>query len=428
MKRMHRWRVELSELIESTEELYNPGRGWYQIHTFETGACRTPEEMGSSLHETDALVLLLIRIPARPKALSQKDLDWIRSILRTFSEAGKDILLRFVYDLEGKGLENEPDRFAIVEKHFQQLSELMGTQQQFIFVYQGILVGSWGEMHTSRYLSSRYLSRLASIFRESTGGRIYHSVRKPVQWRQLFVREDWERAAKIAKTGLYNDGILASETDLGTFGNQSGEEAGWEQSWLPLEELDFEERLCRYAPQGGEVVYGEMTEKMSLEQIAGRLSRMNLSYLNRDHDKRVFEIWKKLRWEKEDVWQEINGFDYIGRHLGYRFVVRQAILKPKRKEMKLQLEIENIGFARMYEEAELLLEYEDPNGNTEIWKIETDVRNWNPGERVCLSQSLISGAGKYFLSMRRCHDGRRVYFANRQGEKGYLLLGEVILC
>lgn len=428
MKRMHRWRVELSELIESTEELYNPGRGWYQIHTFETGACRTPEEMGSSLHETDALVLLLIRIPARLEALSQKDLDWIRSILRTFSEAGKDILLRFVYDLEGKGLENEPDRFAIVEKHFQQLSELMGTQQQFIFVYQGILVGSWGEMHTSRYLSSRYLSRLASIFRESTGGRIYHSVRKPVQWRQLFVREDWERAAKIAKTGLYNDGILASETDLGTFGNQSGEEAGWEQSWLPLEELDFEERLCRYAPQGGEVVYGEMTEKMSLEQIAGRLSRMNLSYLNRDHDKRVFEIWKKLRWEKEDVWQEINGFDYIGRHLGYRFVVRQAILKPKRKEMKLQLEIENIGFARMYEEAELLLEYEDPNGNTEIWKIETDVRNWNPGERVCLSQSLISGAGKYFLSMRRCHDGRRVYFANRQGEKGHLLLGEVILC
>lgn len=428
MKRMHRWRVEPSELIESTEELYNPGRGWYQIHTFETGTCRTPEEMGGSLHETDALVLLLIRIPARPKALSQKELDWIRSILRTFSEAGKDILLRFVYDLEGKGLENEPDRFAIVEKHFQQLSELMGTQQQFIFVYQGILVGSWGEMHTSRYLSSRYLSRLASIFRESTGGRIYHSVRKPVQWRQLFVREDWERAAKIAKTGLYNDGILASETDLGTFGNQSGEEAGWEQPWLPLEELDFEERLCRYAPQGGEVVYGEMTEKMSLEQIAGRLSRMNLSYLNRDHDQRVFEIWKKLRWEKEDVWQEMNGFDYIGRHLGYRFVVRQAILKPKRKEMKLQLEIENIGFARMYEEAELLLEYEDPNGNTEIWKIETDVRNWNPGERVCLSQSLISGAGKYFLSMRRCHDGRRVYFANRQGEKGHLLLGEVILC
>lgn len=428
MKRMHRWRVELSELIESTEELYNPGRGWYQIHTFETGTCRTPEEMRSSLHETDALVLLLIRIPARLEVLSQKELDWIRCILKTFSEAGKDILLRFVYDLEGKGLENEPDRFAIVEKHFQQLSELMGTQQQFIFVYQGILVGSWGEMHTSRYLSSRYLSRLASIFRESTGGRIYHSVRKPVQWRQLFVREDWERAAKIAKTGLYNDGILASETDLGTFGNQSGEEAGWEQPWLPLEELDFEERLCRYAPQGGEVVYGEMTEKMSLEQIAGRLSRMNLSYLNRDHDQRVFEIWKKLRWEKEDVWQEMNGFDYIGRHLGYRFVVRQAILKPKRKEMKLQLEIENIGFARMYEEAELLLEYEDPNGNTEIWKIETDVRNWNPGERVCLSQSLISGAGKYFLSMRRCHDGRRVYFANRQGEKGHLLLGEVILC
>ena len=428
MKRMHRWRVELSELIESTEELYNPGRGWYQIHTFETGTCVTPEEMRSSLNETDALVLLLIRIPARPKALSQKDLDWIRSILRTFSEAGKDILLRFVYDLEGKGLENEPDRFAIVEKHFQQLSELMGTQQQFIFVYQGILVGSWGEMHTSRYLSSRYLSRLASVFRESTGGRIYHSVRKPVQWRQLFVREDWERAAKIAKTGLYNDGILASETDLGTFGNQSGEEAGWEQSWLPLEELDFEERLCRYAPQGGEVVYGEMTEKMSLEQIAGRLSRMNLSYLNRDHDKRVFEIWKKLRWEKEDVWQEMNGFDYIGRHLGYRFVVRQAILKPKRKEMKLQLEIENIGFARMYEEAELLLEYEDSQGNTETQRIETDVRNWNPGERVCLSQSLISGAGKYFLSMRRCHDGRRVYFANRQGEKGHLLLGEVILC
>lgn len=96
--------------------------------------------------------------------------------------------------------------------------------------------------------------------------------------------------------------------------------------------------------------------------------------------------------------------------------------------MKLQLEIENIGFARMYEEAELLLEYEDLDGNSETQKIETDLRTWRPGERVCLSKSLISGAGKYFLSMRRCQDGRRVYFANRQGEKGHLLLGEVILC
>lgn len=428
MKRMHRWRVEPSELIESTEELYNPGRGWYQIHTFETGTPRTPEEMRSSLRDEDALVLLLIRIYAGREAISQEEMAWIGCILKTFSEAGKDILLRFVYDLEGKGLENEPDRFAIVERHFQQLAELMGAQAQLIYVYQGILVGSWGEMHTSRYLSPGYMRRLASIFLESTGGRIYHSVRKPVQWRQLFDREDWERAAQIAKTGLYNDGILASETDLGTFGNQSGEEAGWEQSWLPLEELDFEERLCRYAPQGGEVVYGEMTEKMSLEQIAGRLSRMNLSYLNRDHDKRAFEIWKKLRWEKEDVWQGMNGFDYIGRHLGYRFVVRQAVLKPKRKEMKLQLEIENIGFARMYEETELLLEYEDPEGNTEIQRIETDVRNWNPGERVCLSQRLLPGAGSYFLTMRRCQDGRAVYFSNRQGEKGRLLLGKVTVC
>ena len=171
-----------------------------------------------------------------------------------------------------------------------------------------------------------------------------------------------------------------------------------------------------------------MTEKMSLEQIAGRLSRMNLSYLNRDHDKRVFEIWKKLRWEKEDVWQGMNGFDYIGRHLGYRFVVRQAVLKPKRKEMKLLLEIENIGFARMYEEAELLLEYEDTEGNTEIQRIETDVRNWNPGERVSLSQRLLPGAGSYFLAMRRCQDGRAVYFSNRQGEKGRLLLGKVTVC
>lgn len=428
MKRMHKWRVEPTELIESTEELYNPGRGWYQIHTFDTGTCRTPEEMRSSLHETDALVLLLIRIPAGREALNEEEMDWIRCILKTFSDAGKDILLRFVYDLEGKGLENEPDRFAIVERHFQQLSELMGTQPQHIFVYQGILVGSWGEMHTSRYLSPSYMRQLASIFRESTGGSIYHSVRKPVQWRQLFDREDWERAAQTAKTGLYNDGILASETDLGTFGNQSREEAGWEQSWLPREELDFEERLCRYAPQGGEAVYGEMTEKMPLEQIAGRLSRMNLSYLNRDHDKRVFEIWKKLRWEKEDVWQGMNGFDYIGRHLGYRFVVRQAVLKPKRKEMKLQLEIENIGFARMYEEAELLLEYEDPEGNTETQRIETDVRNWNPGQRVCLSQRLLPGAGSYFLAMRRCQDGRTVYFSNRQGEKGRLLLGKVTVC
>ena len=59
--------------------------------------------------------------------------------------------------------------------------------------------------------------------------------------------------------GLFDDGILGSETDLGTFGVEPGSEAGWGSPWSTEDELIFEEQLCRYVPQGGEVLETTIT-------------------------------------------------------------------------------------------------------------------------------------------------------------------------
>lgn len=62
------------------------------------------------------------------------------------------MILRFSYDLEGKGLEKEPGSIRLVEEHMRR-SEKSREYADDIFAVQGILIGNWGEMHGSRYLT-----------------------------------------------------------------------------------------------------------------------------------------------------------------------------------------------------------------------------------------------------------------------------------
>ena len=60
------------------------------------------------------------------------------------------MILRPVYDREGKGRECEPDSFEQVLEHLQQIGGLLRDMQHSVFIFQGMLAGSWGEMHDSR--------------------------------------------------------------------------------------------------------------------------------------------------------------------------------------------------------------------------------------------------------------------------------------
>lgn len=433
MRKRSKWKFVSQEFQESTHMICNPGRGWYEIYTFCIGQrCqaevleRVQEVCGELCGGTDTLALLLIRLEYAGTGLTQKQLDLADRILHAF--AGKrDILLRFVYDLTGKGMEREPGQFSQVERHLEQLAPLLKKYAPYLYVYQGMLVGSWGEMHTSRYLSGKCVKKLGRTLASISGGQFFLAVRKPSQWRQLFSDGDVEGTAKI---GLFNDGILGSDTDLGTYGASARDMAGWEGAWLPEEELQFQERLCQYVPNGGEVVYGQHTARQPLESIVERLRSMHISYLNRCHDKRVLEYWRTLKWEKEDVWKGTNGFDYIGCHMGYRFFVAYADMQwePGSEYAVLHVDIKNVGFSNMYESAQLFVEHEDFEGQCYRDMVSCDVTSWGSGGTVRISYRVPLREGSFYLSLRRKKDQCSILFANGgQTESGMerVLLGRL---
>ena len=82
MKINQKWEWMPEELQESTEELENPARGWYEIYTFRAEDGIHPQELRWSLREGETLALVLIDLGAyRDRALGHEALENIRSIL-----------------------------------------------------------------------------------------------------------------------------------------------------------------------------------------------------------------------------------------------------------------------------------------------------------------------------------------------------------
>ena len=158
------------QLKESTRALKNPGCGWYHIYTFDL----SKESFLYIDCEEEELVLLIIDIHAFRgcEQIPKEALEYFSSILTFFEQHDKGIILRIVYDTKGRGMENEPSSIKIVKSHMKQLGSIIceHTSEKKslpgkILVHQGLFVGSWGEMHGSKFLSEARMKELSDTFR-----------------------------------------------------------------------------------------------------------------------------------------------------------------------------------------------------------------------------------------------------------------------
>lgn len=411
------WVFQQVELIESNVCLENPGRGWYGIYTFVVQDSINPEELRWSLRDGELLALVLLDISIyRSMQLDENALNNIRSILSFFMYYKKDVILRPVYDREGKGRECEPDSFEQVLEHLQQIGGLLRDMQHSVFIFQGMLAGSWGEMHDSRYLSPECINRMWNCMRQYLGDEIYLAVRTPAQWRTL--RSEKEiRQKKYAHLALFDDGILGSMTHLGTFGTELREAAGWAQAWTRKEEMEFVNYLTEDMPCGGEVVACTENDRMyEAKFIVNELKKMHITYLDSTHDMKALDLWKSISWDGFDnlkIWKGYSLYEYIGEHLGYRLVVRTVELKPiRRGRAEFMFEIENTGFGRVFQETELFLIMKNRNETREV-PISMDMRKIQAGTRICGKTVIKLMEGRVSLKLQRKKDGRIIHFANK---------------
>lgn len=394
---------------ESQGKISNPGIGWYHLYTFDVG-CKDPELYIAC--EEEQIVLLLIDISDfRENVISTEALMSVRQIFQFFAEHQKDMIVRFVYDTEGRGMEKEPESGALILEHIRALGNIVKEYENCIMVWQGILVGNWGEMHGSRFLSEKWMIKLVRAVLEATDYCCPIAVRKPSQLRKIAEHLGKEAQEKLT---IFNDGIFGSKTDLGTYGSGI---------WNRENELSWQDEHLEHAYVGGEVLNPQsLTELYDIDEKEAEkdLQQMHISYLNSVHQKERLDRWKNetMIWQQE----EISVYDYIGSHLGYRFVVRDV----KWKKHFLQIYIENTGFANLCEEAvcNLIIEL---NGKKQEMEIDTDPKKWNSKKETILEVKLekenqIKGS-RYFLQLYRKRDGRKIQFANKTAEEE-LLLGQ----
>ena len=415
-----KWRFLGEPITESTDILVNPACGWTRIYSFSLDKEIDFEELYWCLQEKETLVQAVVLIGAfRKQEIPGKALLQLTKLLQFFRDHEKEIILRFAYDGVGQGLMAEPDEMQQIVVHMKQIGPLLRPYAEDILVLQGLFIGSWGEMHSSRYLSKDKMRHLAGVLRAEIGEEIPIAVRTPLQWRLLHKRDLEPGTSRVC---VFNDGMFGSDLDLGTYGTRKREMAEWEEGWHRTDELVFMGKMHERLPYGGEAV--GLSKESSLKNAVKEMKQVHVSYLNAVHDEKCLNRWQNTVWEEKGIWKGVSGLHYIGSHLGYRPVIRKVTGRAM-NGLHLEIVLENTGFAGILEEAELVVasQAEGRKEKTMVFplppeKFKPDV----PYKLTCqFAEEKESGEYRISVQMRRKRDHRILSFANGQGhDKVYL--------
>ena len=118
--------------------------------------------------------------------------------------------------------------------------------------------------------------------------------------------------------------------------------------------------------------------------------------------------------------------------MGYRLLVKRVQAETAgRKKVYLRVEIENIGFANLYRQTEIVLLLADHE--KELWQhsFQTEAGKWKPGECCAFELTERAEAGEIFIGVRLGgQKNRPIELANEsygERKKDTLLLGHLYL-
>ena len=306
----------------------------------------------------------------------------MEALFSALKDTNKQLIVRFLYDWEGKAKESEPDDLELILRHMEQVSGVLNAYKDCIYLTQGLFIGNCGEINNSNYNGMEDLRRLAEHYLSVTDPSIFLSVRTPAQWRQATgLKEsvsDFNSTA--ARIGLYNDGLMGSAGDLGTYGDADRGKPQPFTWWGREEELEFQNQLCRIVPNGGEAVVENPLN--DFENAVSYLARLHVSYLNRGYDQNVLNKWAQTTVE-EGIFAGFDGLTYIERHLGYRFLIQQAQVDydSGTDTISAEVALQNVGFAPIYRKANVYLVICDQSGQPVFREaFSQDLRKLHGGE------------------------------------------------
>ena len=430
-----------AELTHTNEKLDNPDRGFYPVAGYVVRNYYLSPDFGAA---DDAAGLIMFQINLHFYTQTEITDQGLTNIERALEEliasTKRRLIVRILYDWDGKASEWEPASLALIMRHMTQLAPILNRHKEAIFVVQGLFYGNWGEMNGSKYGQSNNIRLLAITMNLLLDHGIFMAVRTPCQWRiaegSLSTDRVSVRQSMASRLSLYNDGMLGNNTDCGTYG--SSENAPYDRPWCREEEICFQSEICRYVPNGGEVIMDNPYN--DFDRAIADLSRMHVTYLNREYDQAVFEKWANVMIDDGSCFDGLNGFEYIERHLGYRYYIDRVdgCTTDEGSPFCVQVQVANEGFAPIYTDVTACWRVLDEEGK-EVFADENDVplrslygmsaSQERANVSLSLETSMLPSNSHYsiWLQLVDAH-GNEIKLANHQTEGADgIMVGELVI-
>lgn len=303
---------------ESKRIILNPERGLYR--TSYTN-CSREKCSDARVPARREIVHLRIGLGDFTEANNkEKDFDFTDSmlssfenILKKFRENDNGVILRFAYD-DFDGLENkEPKNIEQVLRHIEQLKDIIHEYDDVIFNIETSLIGKWGEQHSSEIVTLDNIAKIVDKYLEVTPSNIPISVRRPLyyaHWKKIDYNNLYNDVAlddKSVRVGVFNDGYLGSETDLGTF------------YYHPTldhrkNEVSLLNKQATHTFYGGEVVKSRSSNGFQYNSgsyASEEMFETHTTYLNAGWNEEVMDMWKDEKYTKDDLVYQVGAANVI---------------------------------------------------------------------------------------------------------------------
>lgn len=441
-------RAENQTFTESAQILRNPARGFYHMYGFrildEETDFRESVAKRFCYDTNTKLAMIEINLEGyRDRPISEQGLENLEALFTTLEKLDKQLIIRFLYDWDGKNEELEPESLDIILGHIGQVEPMLRKHSAQIFTLQGLFIGNWGEMNGTKYLEDSDFQALADKLASVTEKSTFLAVRMPAQWRRTTGIGEPEKVIRgdgslPARLGLFNDGMLGSWSDYGTYGDKTKEKHGYFTFWNREEELAFQDVLCSKVPIGGEVIVDNSYN--DFDNAVKDLSAMHVTYIGRDYDTKVLDKWAAATVEEAGCFDGMDGLSYIERHLGYRLVFDESFFAydEKADSITAGVTVRNVGFAPVYREtrAHMIL-VDDETEVCTAYAVEQDIRELSGGKQSGKTLNLKTkihlfgqkpGTYSVYFVVKDKLTGEKILFANEEepGEYGYYL-GKIVL-
>ena len=341
--------------------------------------------------------------------LSETNLDELDEALSYYKQRGKNVIIRFCYAENFGDKPNQEPAVNMMMKHVEQLCSVLNKYPTTLTAIEAGMIGPWGEMHTSTIANKTVINELIDTFLSNTS-EIPVLVRTPQMiYNYLGITFDEIETAEIEqgayRLGMFNDGYLGSDSDLGTYTKNREKETA------------FIARQTEHLPYGGEVTIPN-SRLHDIDKCLPEMFLINLSYLNYEWNTYVVQTkWKESKYTKkcgsDKLFYGASAYEYIRSHMGYRLVLRKSCFYLGANGLDIKLTIDNVGFGNFYRSKDATVYF--VNGAGEVF---SEQAGRFCGERafdITVPVNLESGSYKVYLAISTLEEGSATYpvrFAN----------------